>query len=291
MNNSNMLFLYDAKLSNPNGDPDEENRPRMDTEKDVNLVTDVRLKRYIRDYMLSHGRNIYVRQINDLPVVPGDVIKLDKVTNQDEALKEYNDVRMFGATMAIKSNTITVTGPVQFNWGYSLNKVEIIEAGITSHFKSSDKATQSTMGRDYRVKYSFIAFSGAISGKRAEKTTLSDEDVKFLDFAMVHAIPEQFTRSKIGQTPRLYLRVEYNDSETYSGDLRDYIEIRNKEDLSDIKDVELDVSKLVKFFDEYKNKISKLYYYEDENLKLYNNDQKLNNIKDIFENIPSEIIK
>ena len=291
MNNSNILFLYDAKLSNPNGDPDEENRPRMDTERDINLVTDVRLKRYVRDYMLSHGKNIYVRQINDLPVQPGDVIKVDKVTNECEALKEYSDVRMFGATMAIAKNTITVTGPVQFNWGFSLNKVELIEAGITSHFKSSATATQSTMGRDYRVKYSFIAFSGAISGKRAEKTTLSEDDVKFLDTAMVHAIPEQFTRSKIGQTPRLYIRVEYNDNETYSGDLRDYVKIEKQEDLSDIKDVELNVSNLAKFLEEYKNKISKIYYYVDENLQIYNNNQKLNNIKDVFESIPSELIK
>lgn len=48
MNSSEMLYIYDAKLSNPNGDPDEENRPRMDEE--INLVTDLRLKRYVRDY-------------------------------------------------------------------------------------------------------------------------------------------------------------------------------------------------------------------------------------------------
>ena len=55
MNNSEILFLYDAKLTNPNGDPDEENRPRMDYERGTNLVSDLRLKRYIRDYLADQG--------------------------------------------------------------------------------------------------------------------------------------------------------------------------------------------------------------------------------------------
>lgn len=291
MNNSEMLYLYDAKLTNPNGDPDEENRPRMDAERDINLVTDVRLKRYIRDYILSHGKNIYVRQINDLAVTPDTVTKTDNVTTKEEALKEYSDVRMFGATMAIKGNTIVVTGPIQFNWGYSLNKVEIIEAGITSHFKSNEKATQSTMGRDYRVKYSFLAFSGAISGKRAEKTNLTEDDVKLLDKAMVHAITEQFTRSKIGQTPRIYIRIEYNDNETYNGDLREYINLKEKNELRGIEEVDLDVTKLKKFFEENKNTISKIYYYADKNVKLSTDKGIVNDILDVFVGIPSEIVK
>lgn len=61
MNNSEILYIYDAKLTNPNGDPDEENRPRMDYERDINLVSDSRLKRYIRDYMLQEGFDIFVR--------------------------------------------------------------------------------------------------------------------------------------------------------------------------------------------------------------------------------------
>ena len=56
-----MLYIYDAKLSNPNGDPDEENRPRMDEE--INLVTDLRLKRYVRDYFLDLGNELYVQKV------------------------------------------------------------------------------------------------------------------------------------------------------------------------------------------------------------------------------------
>jgi len=56
--NSDILFIYDAKLCNPNGDPDDENKPRMDYDTHRNLVSDVRLKRYIRDYLLNQGEDI-----------------------------------------------------------------------------------------------------------------------------------------------------------------------------------------------------------------------------------------
>jgi len=59
-NNSDYLFLYEAIQCNPNGDPDQENKPRMDYDTDTNLVTDVRVKRYIRDYLKATGKNIFV---------------------------------------------------------------------------------------------------------------------------------------------------------------------------------------------------------------------------------------
>ena len=69
MLNSEILFLYDAKFTNPNGDPDEENRPRMDYEREINLVSDLRLKRYLRDYMLQEGMDIFVTRVDDVPVL------------------------------------------------------------------------------------------------------------------------------------------------------------------------------------------------------------------------------
>ena len=153
MNNSEILYIYDAKLTNPNGDPDEENRPRMDYERDINLVSDLRLKRYIRDYMLQEGFDIFVRRVDDKPVTADKRVKDLKDSSEEWILENWMDVRMFGATMTVKDDTKTYIGPVQFNWGYSLNKVELLEAGITSHFSSGDNKTQGSMGKDYRVKY------------------------------------------------------------------------------------------------------------------------------------------
>lgn len=269
MNNGEILFLYDAKFANPNGDPDEENRPRMDSERDINLVSDLRLKRYIRDYLLDKGYDIFVRKVEDKAVTAEKRMEEFKNLTEDEILNKLIDVRMFGATMPIKGDNKAYIGPVQFNWGYSLNKVELLEAGITSHFSTNEKAQQGTMGRDFRVKYSLIAFSGVVSGKRAAKTRLTDDDLKLLDEAMRHSIQNQATRSKIGQYPRLYIRVEYIDSETILGDFRDLIILKEKvESIRDIKECSLDISKLVDTLRENKDKIKNIYYFVDENLEL-----------------------
>lgn len=275
MNNSEILYLYDAKLTNPNGDPDEENRPRMDYERDINLVSDLRLKRYIRDYLLSRNHNLFVMKIGDKSVTAEDRVKELKKFDVDTILDELIDVRMFGATMPVKGDNKTFIGPIQFNWGYSLNKVELLESSITSHFASDSKNGQGAIGKDYRVKYSLIAFSGVVSGKRAKKTRLTEEDLKLLDEAMKKAIPELITRSKIGQYPRLYLRVEYKDNETILGDMRDYIKLSEKnESIRDIKEFDLNIKELVEFLNKNKDRISKIHYFIDEKLQLTIDDRK-----------------
>ncbi|HAZ37395.1 MAG TPA: type I-B CRISPR-associated protein Cas7/Csh2 [Clostridiaceae bacterium] len=268
MNNSEILYLYDASLTNPNGDPDEENRPRMDYERDINLVSDLRLKRYVRDYLTSRGKKIFVTTLNDVPVKPEEIIKTLGANDVDTILDNLIDVRMFGATMPIKGETKTFIGPIQFNWGYSLNKVELLETSITSHFATGEGKTQGAIGKDYRVKYSFIAFSGVVSGKRAVKTKLTEEDVLLLDKAMKYAIPELATRSKIGQYPRLYMRVEYNDDETILGDFRSLIKLEEKvENIRNINEVSLDLTDLYKYLLKNKDKIHCINYFADENLE------------------------
>lgn len=291
MNNSEILYLYDAKFTNPNGDPDEENRPRMDYERDINLVSDLRLKRYIRDYMLQEGQDIFVRRVDDKPVTADKRVKDLKDNSEEWILENWIDVRMFGATMTVKNDTRTYIGPVQFNWGYSLNKVELLEASITSHFSASEKATQGTIGKDYRVKYSLMAFSGVISGKRAEKTKLKEADISLLDKSMKNAIPNLATRSKIGQYPRLYLRVEYKDNQTILGDLRDYINLKEKnQSIRDINECTIEIDKLVSILNNNKENVNKIYYYIDPSLKLTISGNEVVNIQEGIQNISFEEI-
>ena len=110
--NSDILFLYDAKLCNPNGDPDDENKPRMDYERSINLVSDVRLKRYIRDYFQWKGLEIFVAKQDDKAVTATDrikeLLKSDKIKGlsaeqMEDLLNRLIDVRLFGATMPLKS--------------------------------------------------------------------------------------------------------------------------------------------------------------------------------------------
>lgn len=287
MNNSQILYLYDAKLTNPNGDPDEENRPRMDYERSLNLVSDLRLKRYIRDYLLDKGYPLYVQKVDDEPVTSGNRIKQfaegDKL-DLDKVIDEFIDVRLFGATVTFKKDNKALTGPVQFNWGYSLNKVDLLESSITSHFASSEGNKQGAIGKDYRVKYSMIAFSGVISGKRAEKTKLKEDDIKLLDEALYKAIPLLATRSKIGQYPRLYIRVEFKDSETILRDFRSYIELTPDDtSIRDVNECSLETSKLTDYLGKNKDKIDKLYYFNDEALSILNDGEKV-----LFEEALSE---
>lgn len=287
MNNSDILFLYDAKLTNPNGDIDEENRPRMDYERSLNLVSDVRLKRYIRDYLEQLGYEIFVGKVDGVTVNATKRIEelfnkhdmkmknKKKLSNEEQnwMLEQLIDVRLFGATIPIQSEgkggSMAFTGPVQFNWGYSLNKVNLVEsASITSHFGSASESEGGNIGKDYRVYYSFIAFHGVISGHRAEHTRLKDQDVELFDRAMVKAIPLNATRSKVGQYPRFYLRVEYNSDEFIAGDLRDLVELDKTEGLRSISEFELIVDPLINKLVDIKEVISKIHVWQDSNLTM-----------------------
>lgn len=273
---ADILYLYDAKLTNPNGDPDEENKPRMDEATGRNLVSDVRLKRYLRDFWLNNGEDIWVRKREDGTTTSAKkrmetlLAAFNEETSsnlkekdargstefKDWLLDRLVDIRLFGATMPMENTSLTFTGPVQFGWGYSLHRVEVNNsATISSHFAGRDaegKSEYGTFGKDWRVYYSLIGFHGLVSRNRARHTRLTDDDVATLDNAMLEAIPnEATTRSKIGQLPRLYLRVEYaDDARSRLGDLREDVKVREKEGkrldaLRDVRDYRLDTEALV----------------------------------------------
>ena len=288
MTNSEILFIYDAQLCNPNGDPDEENRPRMDYPTQTNLVSDVRLKRYLRDYLEEKGHDIYVRKGNAGEVVNAtkriqDVLGQEKAVklekdDLDRILQKLIDVRLFGATIPVKlegkGQSIAFTGPVQFNWGYSLNRAYLLDTQtITSHFGSDASKEQGTMGKDFRIKYSLLAFHGVISAYNAVDTKLTDADVALLDEAMIKAIPLHATRSKVGQEPRLYLRVEYTSDDVILGDLRKWVKASPRDGKKDdevfsVSDMELDISKLVAKLEQNQDKIAKVVLWHDDALAL-----------------------
>jgi len=279
--NSEILFIYGAKLCNPNGDPDNENKPRMDIKTSTNLVSDVRLKRYLRDYVVERfgEKYIWVTKLEGRHVRP-----VERFTDLKERYKggvepelvcnSCLDARLFGATIPLpaeekaKGKSEAFTGPVQFTWGFSLHPVEMVESsGITSMFvgreaKGEEKA-YGTMGKDWRLYYSLIAFYGVVSGLRAKRNGLRDVDVKALDNFLWNALKSgATTRSKIGQTPHLYLRVEYNDDETITGDLRKFLGRKTERTIRDVKDVTLNYSSLIGTLEEWNERINAIYLRE-----------------------------
>ncbi len=289
ISNGEILYLYDAALCNPNGDPDDENRPRMDYVTQTNLVSDVRLKRYIRDYLHMHkGMDIFVAQQEGKSVDAThrivDQLKLNKNPQNlsqdqlDQLKEDWIDIRLFGAVFPIKAGkdsksggSDSFTGPVQFSWGYSLNKVSLVDSpSITSVFSGKTEG-HGNIGKDYRVNYSLIGFYGAVVGKYGEMTGLKPEDLNTLDKAMVEAIPMSATRSKIGQKPRFYLRIQYKkDNTRMIGDLRELVTLQpveNEESRRGIADVQLDFTRLGEKLKMFKDKIDKVYIWQDEELK------------------------
>jgi len=272
--NSEILFIYDAKMTNPNGDMDNENKPRMDYDTDTNLVSDVRLKRYLRDYFEKQlGEDIFITENAKDAKDRGA-----QLTQANKTHKDLIDARMFGAVFAATGGNDHLTGPVQFNWGYSLNKVELNESStITSSFSSGEG-----VGKDYRVKYSVIAFNGAINANTAKGTGLSDEDVKIFDKAMINAIPFCRTRSKIGQTPRLYLRIEFSDNKTFLNDLREYIKFQSEDELTvrSIDDFEINILDLAEYLQSFSDRIEAVHYWKDERLRINGWSKLEENVKD-----------
>lgn len=291
--NSEILLIYEAKNCNPNGDPDEENRPRIDPKTRINLVSDVRLKRFFRDYIATRfgEQYIFVTKISGRSVradqrvslfgheglAPEVIDKKVKETREkeragierlaEEVTKRCIDARLFGAVVPIgaeegRGAQRAFIGPVQFTWGFSLHPVELIESStITSVFSGREAAEQyGTMGKDWRLYYSLISFYGVISGNRAAQTGLNNEDLMVLDDILWRSlITEPTSRSKIGERPHLYLRVEYKDSETLLGDLRRLIDVDIKEPVRDFRDVNPKFDRLLDTLFENKDLISKVY--------------------------------
>jgi CRISPR-associated protein Csh2 len=279
-NSSDFLFIYEAIQCNPNGDPDQENKPRMDYDTGTNLVTDTRLKRFIRDYLKAQSdeERIFVDMEGNSKVSVDSKLKavvkrtventseLEKAfADSPEALNIYKeiiekekepekvwgaitdkkfkhkdinyellaylvkekfiDIRMFGSAFAVGGFTKAYTGPVQINWGYSFNKVELIDSNSIVTIMNDDS---STFGKDYRVHYSLLGFNGTINANMAKITGLTENDVTIFRDAIWESIPANPTRSKLNQYPKLYLEVIYNEgiSNGQLGDLRNFVKVR-----------------------------------------------------------------
>lgn len=295
--NGEILYLYDAKMCNPNGDPDDENRPRMDVDRERNLVSDVRLKRYIRDYLYEYfqenggDQTIYVTRAEGVVDATERLKRLLGLKEGEQPTREHLptllqkliDVRLFGATMPVKGDRrgrgepISLTGPIQFNWGYSLNRVQLVESNtLSSQFASEAEARQGTFGKDYRLYYSFIAFHGIVSARRVAVMyrlangnpagTLSLRDLELLDQAMLRAIPLLATRSKIGQYPRLYLRFEFTDAETFMGDMREDLRLEPDTGLRSIQDLRLEIGGLRDRILGVRDRIGRVFLWQDREL-------------------------
>ncbi|WP_029460881.1 type I-C CRISPR-associated protein Cas7/Csd2 [Solidesulfovibrio alcoholivorans] len=201
-NRHEFVFLFDVENGNPNGDPDAGNMPRLDPETSYGLVTDVCLKRKIRNYVeLAKGNadpfEIYVREKAVLGTVQGRAHaavakeggkKADLIKEaRDWMCAHFYDVRTFGAVMSLKENNCgQVRGPVQLNFARSIEPIVPLEVSITRMAVATEKEAESqsgdnrTMGRKHIVPYALYRAEGFVSAHLAAQTGFSEDDLALL---------------------------------------------------------------------------------------------------------------
>ncbi|MCS7213072.1 MAG: type I-B CRISPR-associated protein Cas7/Csh2 [Candidatus Calescibacterium sp.] len=290
-NRAEILFLYDVSWANPNGDPVDENKPRIDPETGINIVTDARLKRTIRDYWDKYkGLNVFIKEIRE-----PDGSRRTKERRLDDfkdPVSECIDIRVFGATVAVKNKTLTYTGPVQFKFGYSLHKVDLTFVKGTTVMPSGEGKEAGTFTERYVLPYSLIVFYGILNENTAktQEIPLTKQDVDLLLEAMWLGTKNLSTGSKIGHCPRLLLCVEYKENSFHIGELDRHIKLVSSKEETQIRspeDFSIDISKLVNVFSENKDKIQKIEYEFDKSIRFVKDGKDIS-IQEALREFPAE---
>jgi len=217
-NRYDFVLVFDVQDGNPNGDPDAGNLPRIDAETGCGLVTDVCLKRKIRNYVqmtrgATEGFDVFVKEkaiLNqlidrgyaaigiDLEKPPADEAdgkkrnergvgqgkEVDKARQQ--MCKAFYDIRTFGAVMSTGANAGQVRGPVQMTFGRSVDPIVSLEHSITRMAVATEAEAEKqggdnrTMGRKNTVPYGVYVAHGFISAHLAAQTGFSEDDLKLL---------------------------------------------------------------------------------------------------------------
>lgn len=230
-NRYEFLFLFDCENGNPNGDPDAGNAPRIDPEDMRGLVSDVALKRRVRNYvqvscnnqapnaiLVEHATNMnrpILRAHEETGGIPEKGASKKKVGEARKWMcQNFFDVRTFGAVMSTGANAGQVRGPVQFSFARSLDAVLPLDISITRMAIAEDVKTAKTsddyqawedeqqedklrtMGRKNLIPYGLYAAKGFISANLAQETGFSDEDLNLFWEALANMYDHDRSASK-----------------------------------------------------------------------------------------------
>ena len=269
-NRYEFVVLFDVENGNPNGDPDSGNMPRIDPESGLGLVTDVCLKRKIRNYVETvkedaKGYNIYIKE--DVPLNRSDreaceslgitetedkkvteALKKLKKSDKDVDIKlrdymcdNFYDIRTFGAVMTtfVKAslNCGQVRGPVQLGFARSIDpivsqEVTITRVAITTEKDAENKSTE--MGRKNIVPYGLYRVEGYISANLARKVTgFSEEDIDLLWEAIINMFENDHSaaRGKMAVRELIVFKHSKELGDCPAYKLFDAVEVRKKEEI------------------------------------------------------------
>ncbi len=254
-NKYDFVFLFDIQDGNPNGDPDAGNLPRIDPETGHGIVTDVCLKRKLRNFVAIAkpgilGYEIFVKEkailndaIDDAHERP-EVKAKEKGGAKTEAARRvmcerFFDVRTFGAVMSTGKNAGQVRGPVQLTFSRSEDPIVPLEHSITrvavttKEEAAKQEGDNRTMGRKATVPYGLYRAHGFISASLAEQTSFSDEDLRLLWEGMAQMFEEDRSAAR-GMMAARALVIFKHDSKlgnTPAHRLFERVKVRRKDDL------------------------------------------------------------
>ncbi|WP_432452141.1 type I-C CRISPR-associated protein Cas7/Csd2 [Agarivorans sp. QJM3NY_29] len=239
-NRYDFVLLFDVKDGNPNGDPDAGNLPRLDTETGQGLVTDVCLKRKVRNFVtLVKGEQppyeIYVKEkavLNNqherayIGIGAEELLKNDKKRKGGDKTGEarqwmcnnFFDVRTFGAVMSTGVNCGQVRGPVQLTFSRSVDPVVSSEHSITRMAVATEKEAEAqdgdnrTMGRKFTVPYGLYCCHGFVSAHLAQQTGFSDEDLELFFTALEQMFDHDRSASRGEMAARALLVFKHNNA-------------------------------------------------------------------------------
>lgn len=243
-NRYDFVFLYDVKDGNPNGDPDQANLPRADAENQEGIVTDVCIKRKVRNYVqlkykLELPYKIFIIQGTALnttiEAATGD--KIDE--RQQNLCKDYYDIRTFGAVLSTgKKPAGTVRGPVQFTFSRSEDRIYQAEHSLTrcavtteEELKKQEEKREfaSTFGRKATVPYALYRMHGFISAVDAAKTGFSEDDLSLLWEALINAFEHDRAAARGEMNPRKLIVFKHSNhlGNARSGELFEKVSIES----------------------------------------------------------------
>ena len=258
-NRYDFVFFFDVKDGNPNGDPDQVNLPRADAEDQKGLVTDVCIKRKVRNFvMLEKTKEVdkYVPEDGfDIFIRQGQVLNsvIDKATGENirdrqvNLAEKYFDIRTFGAVLATGDKGAgTIRGPVQFTFSRSEDRIFQAEHSITrcavtteeDAKKQESREYASTFGRKTTVPYALYRMHGFVSAVDAAKTKFSEEDLTLLWKSLINAFEHDRAAARGEMNPRKLVIFKHSShlGNELSGRLFERVTVKKNSDLPRSKD-------------------------------------------------------
>ena len=292
-----ILFLYDVKDANPNGDPARENMPRYDPDTETVFVSDVRIKRTIRDCLERSGERIFVTS-----EFIGDILRgyKEKYKNNNykkevvqQILKDFIDVRLFGQVFAYEENKkqkkktkkseeetedevyppVPVHGPVQFRFGRSLNRTKPECHKLSSKQPRAKGEATGKFGEKWTVPYAIIGTYGIVNEAVAEETGLSEEDVQKMMECLWRGTEQLQSASKAVHRPILLVDIAWKEgSERLIGNLDEYVRLKKDgkdvtwngehgeegKQIRGVHEITIDITALVNVLQKYRSDIDSI---------------------------------